>query len=232
MEVNVGIEITWHGHATFAVDFDGIKVVVDPFFAGNNPVTRKAVTDVAADYILQTHGHGDHIADTVALGKASGAQVICNFEIGQWLNAQGLENTWAMNTGGSYEFPFGRVKMTPALHSSGLPDGSYGGDPGGYLIFAKGGTLYFAGDTALFSDMALIGSAGIDVAVIPTGDNFTMGPDDALAALGYLRPKVVIPCHYNTFPPIVQDMEAWAERVERETDVRAVVLAVDSSCEV
>jgi len=121
--------------------------------------------------------------------------------------------------------------MTTALHSSGLPDGSYGGDPCGYLVFAEDATLYFAGDTALFSDMTLIGAAGIDVAVIPTGDNFTMGPDDALASLGYLRPKVVIPCHYNTFPPIAQDMHAWAERVERETPVKAVVLGVEESFE-
>lgn len=227
----MGIKLTWHGHATFSVNIDGIDVVVDPFFAGNCPTALKPVSEVAADFILQTHGHGDHIADTVALAKATGAQVISNFEIANWINGHGHENTWAMNTGGSYQFPFGRVKMTTALHSSGLPDGSYGGDPCGYLVIAEEATLYFAGDTALFSDMTLIGAAGIDVAVIPTGDNFTMGPDDALASLGYLRPKVVIPCHYNTFPPIAQDMNTWAERVERETPVKAVVLGVEESFE-
>ena len=227
----MGIKITWHGHATFSLEINGVDVVVDPFFAGNNPVADKSVSEVKADFVFQTHGHGDHIADTVALAKATGAQVISNFEIANWINAQGHENTWAMNTGGSYQFPFGRVKMTPALHSSGLPDGSYGGDPGGYLIFADGGTLYFSGDTALFSDMSIIGAAGIDLAVIPTGDNFTMGPDDALASLGYLNPKVVIPCHYNTWPPIAQDMYAWAERVNRETAIKAVVLEVGESFE-
>ena len=227
----MGIKLTWHGHATFSVNIDGIDVVVDPFFAGNCPTALKPVSEVSADFILQTHGHGDHIADTVALAKATGAQVISNFEIANWINGHGHDNTWAMNTGGSYKFPFGRVKMTTALHSSGLPDGSYGGDPCGYLVFAEEATLYFAGDTALFSDMMLIGAAGIDVAVIPTGDNFTMGPDDALASLGYLRPKVVIPCHYDTFPPIAQDMHAWAERVERETPVKAAVLGVEESFE-
>ncbi|MEJ2751247.1 MAG: metal-dependent hydrolase [Candidatus Promineifilaceae bacterium] len=227
----MGIKITWHGHATYSVEIDGVNIVVDPFFAGNNPSCVRPVDEVEADFILQTHAHGDHIGDTVELAKATGAQVISNFEIANWINKHGYENTWAMNTGGSYEFPFGRVKMTPALHSSGLPDGTYGGDPGGYLIFAKDATLYFAGDTALFSDMTLIGNAGIDVAVIPTGDNFTMGPDDAFASLSYLRPKVVIPCHYDTFPPIAQDMDTWAERVNVETDVRAVVLDVEESFE-
>ena len=227
----MGIKITWHGHGTFSLIIDGFNVVVDPFFAGNNPAATKPVSEVAVDFILQTHGHGDHIADTVALGKATGAQVISNFEIANWINAHGHDNTWAMNTGGSFQFPFGRVKMTPALHSSGLPDGTYGGDPGGYIIFAKEGTIYFAGDTALFSDMSLIGDAGLDVAVIPSGDNFTMGPDDALASLGYLRPKFVIPCHYNTFPPIEQDMQAWADRVRSGTDVEPVILGVEDSFE-
>jgi L-ascorbate metabolism protein UlaG (beta-lactamase superfamily) len=225
----MGIKITWHGHSTYSVEIDDINVVVDPFFEGKNPVCTTSVTEVPADFILQTHAHGDHIGDTVALAKATGAQVISNFEIANWINGHGHDNTWALNTGGGYEFPFGRVKMTPALHSSGLPDGTYGGDPGGYLVFAKDATLYFAGDTALFSDMELIGNAGIDVAIIPTGDNFTMGPDDAFLSLAYLRPKVVIPCHYNTFPPIVQDMHAWAERVNRETAFKAVVLEIEES---
>ena len=225
----MSISVKWHGHATFSLDVNGTQLVVDPFFAGNNPSAKTSADAVTADFILQTHGHGDHIADTVGLAKRTGATVIANFEICNWIGAQGHDKVHAMNTGGGYNFPFGRVKMTPALHSSGLPDGSYGGDPGGFLISAGGKTIYVAGDTALFSDMALIGRAGLDLAIVPVGDNFTMGPEDAVLALDYLKPKVVIPCHYNTWPPIAIDVVAWAERVKRETAVRPIVLDVDET---
>ncbi|VAW43637.1 FIG002379: metal-dependent hydrolase [hydrothermal vent metagenome] len=225
----MSISITWHGHATFSLNVNGTDIIVDPFFAGNNPVAKTTADAVSADFILQTHGHGDHIADTVGLAKRTGATVIGNFEICNWIAAQGHEKVHAMNTGGGYNFSFGRVKMTAALHSSGLPDGSYGGDPGGYLLTADGKTIYFAGDTALFSDMALIGRAGIDLAILPVGDNFTMGPEDAVFALGYLQPKVVIPCHYNTWPPIAIDVKAWAADVKKETAVTPIILNIDES---
>lgn len=225
----MSISVTWHGHGTFSLDVNGTKVVIDPFFAGNNPAAKTAAQDVEADFILVTHGHGDHVADLVSIAKRTGAMVIANFEICNWVAAQDHENTHALNTGGGYEFDFGYVSMTRALHSSGLPDGSYGGDPGGYVIAADGKTLYFAGDTALFSDMALIGQDAIDLAVLPIGDNFTMGPDDALLALEYLDPQVVIPCHYNTFPLIEQDAGSWAERVRADTDSEAVVLGIDET---
>ncbi len=225
------VSITWHGHATFSLDVNGAKVVVDPFFAGNNPAAKTAVADVAADFILQTHGHSDHIADTLPLARRTGAKIISNFEIMTWITGQGYENCHPMNTGGGYNFAFGRVKMTPALHSSGLPDGTYGGDPGGYLLTVDGKNIYLAGDTALFSDMALIGAAGLDLAVLPIGDNFTMGPEDALAALAYLKPKAVIPCHYNTWPLIAADAAAWAEKVRQETDAEPVVLDIDGTYE-
>ncbi|MBK8903003.1 MAG: metal-dependent hydrolase [Anaerolineaceae bacterium] len=223
----MSISVTWHGHATFSIVINGTHIVVDPFFAGNNPSAQTHVDAVAADFILQTHGHGDHIADTVGLARRTGATVIGNFEICNWIGAKGHEKVHAMNTGGGYNFPFGRVKMTPALHSSGLPDGSYGGDPGGYLVTADGRTLYIAGDTALFSDMSLIGRAGIDLAILPVGDNFTMGPEDSVLALDYLKPQMVIPCHYNTWPPITIDVNAWAESVRKETAVTPIVLNVD-----
>ena len=223
------ISITWHGHSTFSLDIDGTNVVIDPFFAGNNPAAKTNVSDVAADFILQTHGHGDHIADTVALGQRTGAQVIANFEIVTWLGQQGHDNGHGMNTGGGWDFPFGRVKMTHALHSSGLPDGSNGGNPGGFLLTTGGKNIYIAGDTALFSDMSFIGRVGLDLAVLPIGDNFTMGPDDAVLALDYLKPKVVIPCHYNTWPLIAVDVNAWATRVSTETSSQPIVLGVDES---
>ncbi len=221
------VSITWHGHATFSLDIAGTKIVVDPFFAGNNPAAKTAVADVAADYILQTHGHGDHIADTLTLAKRTGAQVICNFEIMNWISSHGHENCHAMNTGGGYNFPFGRVKMTPALHSSGLPDGTYGGDPGGYLLTVSGLRLYIAGDTALFSDMVMIGADGLDLAILPIGDNYTMGPDDSLLALEYLNPKVVVPCHYNTWPVIAVDAEDWANQVRANTSTKPIIPAID-----
>lgn len=224
------ISITWHGHGTFSMDINGTKVVVDPFFAGNNPAAKTSVDQVEADFILQTHGHSDHIADTMPLATRTGAMVISNFEICNWINAQGHDNCHALNIGGGYQFDFGYVKMTRALHSCGLPDGSYGGDPGGFLISADDKKVYLSGDTALFTDMSLIGrEEDLDLAIIPIGDNFTMGPDDALFALDYLRPKRVIPCHYNTWPLIEQDVEAWAERVRAETDCEAVVLDVDET---
>ncbi|MCA9974008.1 MAG: metal-dependent hydrolase, partial [Anaerolineales bacterium] len=198
-----------------------------PFFAPNNPMARKTAADVPADYILQTHGHGDHITDTVPLAQRTGALVIANFEIANWLNAQGVEKTHAQHLGGGFSHPFGHVKMTVALHGSGLPDGSYGGMPAGFLLTIQEKRIYIAGDTALFSDMALIGAGGLDLAILPVGDNYTMGPDDSLLALDYLKPKAVIPCHYNTWPYIEIDVAAWAERVRAETAVEPIVLGVE-----
>ncbi len=225
----MSIVLTFHGHATFSLNLNGTQIVVDPFFAGNNPQATRSVDDVAADVILQTHGHGDHIADTIPLAKRTGAKVIANFEIANWLGAKGIQNTHAQHLGGGFRHDFGYVKMTVALHGSGLPDGAYGGMPGGFVISAGGKNIYFAGDTALFSDMSLIGAVGVDLAVLPIGDNFTMGPDDALQAVKFIKPKVVVPCHYNTWPPIQQDANAWAKRVTAETDTQAIVMKVEES---
>lgn len=228
----MSVTITFHGHATFSLDVNGTKLVIDPFFAGNSPVAQKSVNEIESDYILLTHGHGDHIADAIPLAQRTGATVIANFEIVGWLAGKGVTNAHPQHIGGGYNHPFGRVKMTIAFHGSGLPDGSYGGNPGGFLLSVDGKNIYISGDTALYSDMALIGEAGIDVAILPIGDNFTMGPDDALRAVKYINPKVVIPCHYNTWPPIAQDAHAWAARVEAETSARVVVMAVEDSYQV
>lgn len=219
--------LTWLGHATLSLQIDDYRVVIDPFLAPANPAASREIDGLTADYILVTHGHGDHVASLVQLAKATGALVIANAEICRWVSKQGHERTHGMNTGGSYTFPFGRVKLTPALHSSGLPDGSYGGDPGGFLITAGDHKLYVAGDTALFSDMSLIGEAGLDAAVLPIGDNFTMGPKDALRALDFLKPMVAIPYHFGTWPVIAVDAAAWAKSVAANTTVKPVVLAVD-----
>lgn len=228
----MSLSLTWHGHATFSLNINGTHIVIDPFFAGNNPVAEVSVDAVAADYILITHGHGDHIADAIPLAQRTGATVIANFEIIGWLSGKGVANTHAQHIGGGFNHPFGRVKMTPALHGSGLPDGSYGGMPGGFLITVGGKNIYIAGDTALYSDMSLIGEHGIDLAVLPIGDNFTMGPDDALRAVKLLQPARVVPCHYGTWPVIDVDAEAWGERVAAETDAACVVMKVEQTIEI
>lgn len=218
------ISLTWHGHATFALDVSGTKILVDPFFSGN-PAATVSAEDVTADYILITHGHGDHVGDAVAIAKRTGALVISNFEICNWIGGHGHEKTHAQNTGGAYDHPFGRVKMTLAYHSSGLPDGSEGGIAAGFLLNLEDKTIYISGDTSLFSDMQLI-APNIDLATLPIGGNFTMGPDDALQAVKFIKPKVVIPCHYNTWPLIAADPNAWAARVSAETETKPVVLKV------
>ena len=215
---------TWFGHGTFGLETGGYKVVIDPYFT-DNPAASTTANDVEADFIVVSHGHGDHIADAIDIAKRTGAQVIANFEIVNWLESKGLENLHPQHIGGGYNHPFGYLKLTHALHGSGLPDGSYGGNPAGVLITTLAGQkIYFACDTGLFSSMRLIGEEGVDLAELPIGDNFTMGPDDALRAVKMIQPKHVIPAHYNTWPLIAQDPDAWAARVEAETDTQAHVL--------
>ncbi len=220
----MAVKLTWYGHATIGLEIDGYKVLVDPFFTGN-PAASTTADAVEADFIVVSHGHGDHVGDAIAIAKRTGAPIISNFEICNWFTQQGVEKTHPQHIGGGFHHPFGYLKLTLALHGSALPDGSYGGNPAGILITTKSGKkIYLAQDTGLFGDMQLIGDEGIDLAALPIGDNFTMGPDDALRAVKLLRPKHVIPIHYNTWELIAQDPHAWAKRVEAETDAQVHVL--------
>ncbi len=227
----MAIKLTWYGHAVFALEIGDTRILVDPFFTGNDlaPVSADAVE---ADYILITHGHGDHVGDAVAIAKRTGAQCISNFEICNWLQAQGVSNVHPQHIGGGFHHPFGYLKLTIAHHGSSMPDGSYGGNPCGLLLTAEGKKVYLAADTGLFESMRLIGEEGIDLAALPIGDNFTMGPDDALRAVKLIQPRVVIPIHYDTFEVIQQDPRAWAKRVQAETDTEPVVLEPGESYEV
>jgi L-ascorbate metabolism protein UlaG (beta-lactamase superfamily) len=221
----MAVTLTFYGHATLGLDVNGTKLIVDPFFSGNPQASCTADDIKAVDYLLITHAHGDHLGDVVDLAKRTGATCISNFEIHNWLTAQGLEKVHPQHLGGGFHHPFGYLKMTIAHHGSQLPDGGYGGNPGGFYLVAKTGErVYLAGDTGLFTEMQLIGEDGVDLAVLPIGDNFTMGPDDALKAVKFLRPKVVIPVHYNTWGFIEQDPQAWVERVKKEVGCDARVL--------
>lgn len=210
------------GQSGFHVQTGEHSLLIDPFLSGNT-LAQDQAEDFSPSYILLSHGHADHYGDTEALAKRSGATVVSSFEIAEYLGNKGF-TAHGMNPGGAYRFPFGRLKFTPAWHSNSLPDGSYGGMPMGLLLEAEGKRLYHAGDTALFGDMALIGRGGLDLALLPIGDNYTMGPEDAVEAIRLLKPKRVVPMHYNTFPLIEQDPGAFKAQAEAETDAEVVIL--------
>ena len=215
--------LTYYGHSAFLLQTAGHSVVIDPFLTGN-PQAPISAADVQADYIVITHGHGDHVGDAVEIAKRTHAMVISNHEISIWLKAQGVKRTHDMHIGGSHRFPFGTLKLTIAHPGSILPDGSCGGSPAGLLFQTDAGNIYHAGDTGLFGDMALIGEAGLKLAILPIGDNYTMGPADSLRAIRLLQPEIVMPCHVNTFPVIEQDVAAWSDQVRKSTSARPVVL--------
>ena len=214
--------LTWYGHACWGIETDNGSILIDPFLSGS-PVAPVTAEQVKADFILVSHGHSDHVGDAPAIAKRTGATVVCNFEISQYLQKLGCK-VHPMHIGGARDFPFGRIKLTIAHHGSALPDGSYGGNPAGFLITIGKKKIYDAADTGLFYDMKLIGDEKIDVALLPIGDNFTMGPDDALRAAKLIRPKMLIPMHYNTFDLIAQDPKAFATRVRRALPKTKVVV--------
>ena len=226
----MAIKITWYSHACFFIETGQSRLIIDPFVSGNPLATVKADA-IETDYILVSHGHGDHLGDTVDIAKRTGATTISNFEIQSWLMSQGIENAHPQHIGGGFNYPWGRVKLTIAHHGSALPDGSYGGNPCGFLLYIEDKKIYHACDTGLFYDMKLIGEEGIDLAILPIGDNFTMGPDDALRAVKLIEPKQVVPIHYDTFDVIKQDPQAWAERVQKETATNVTVMNPGDSIE-
>lgn len=206
-------KLTWHGHSCFTLETDdGTRVMFDPWL-NENPKAEIKTDDVdRLDYLLVSHGHFDHFADCIELAKKTGATVVSTFELVSFAQSKGAENGHGMNIGGGYQFPFGRVKLTPALHTgtvAGDDQGAFTTDCSGFLVTLNNGTrLYHAGDTALIVDMQLL-KGQVDIALLPIGDNFTMGPEDAARAVEFIEPRTVIPMHYNTFEVIEQDPEEF-----------------------
>ena len=213
------MKVSYHGHSVVQIFSNGKTILIDPFITGNS-LTDLKVEEVKPDVIILSHGHNDHVGDTVELAKKHNALVIANADLTTYLSWQGVK-THGMNIGGSYQFDFGKVKLTQAFHGSGYATENneiiYCGMPTGILFMNEGKTIYHAGDTGLFSDMKLIGEQHpIDLAFLPIGDNFTMGPEDAAYAVKLLQPKVVVPVHYNTFPPIKQDPYRFIEMLDKK----------------
>ena len=222
-------KLTYFSHAAWMIETNGTAILIDPFL-DDNPTSPVKSKDVKADYIIITHAHGDHIGDSIPIAKANDAMIITNFEIANWCGEQGV-TVHPLHIGGAHDFPFGKVKLTQAFHGSSFPDGSYGGMPAGVLITIEGKTVFHSGDTGLFSDMKLIGEMNpIDVAMIPIGDNFTMGLDDAVKAVEFLNPKKVIPMHYKTFDVIDVDPNEFVLRVKNQ-GIEALVLEYGGSIE-
>jgi L-ascorbate metabolism protein UlaG (beta-lactamase superfamily) len=209
------MKTTFYGQASFEIETGGKKLLFDPFISQNPMAKNIDINSLKPDYILISHGHGDHVADLLTIQKNSNAIVICIAEIAGWLGNQGVNNAHGMNIGGGYNFDFGRVKMVNAIHSSTLPDGSPGGNPAGFVIYAEGKTIYFAGDTALTYDMKLLADEKLDWAFLPIGDNYTMGADDAIKASAFINCKNIIGMHYDTFPVIKIDKQEVKEKFDK-----------------
>jgi L-ascorbate metabolism protein UlaG (beta-lactamase superfamily) len=203
------MKLTYYSHSCFEVDVCGKRILFDPYITGNDMAKNIKVAELRPDYILLSHGHFDHVGDTVEIAKATGATVVGGFEVTAWLEKKGVKSTHGMNPGGSWKFDFARVKFVEAVHSNSMPDGSYGGAPGGFVVESPEGTFYYSGDTALTPSMKLIGDAfKLDFGVLCIGDNFTMGVSDSIKASDLVGCSKVFGVHYDTFPPIKIDKQA------------------------
>jgi L-ascorbate metabolism protein UlaG (beta-lactamase superfamily) len=224
------MKIKYYGHSCFHLEIGNKSLLFDPFISPNELASSINVETLPCDYMLISHGHEDHIADADSIAKRTGALIVSNYEIVSWFQKNGHSNGHGMNIGGRCAFDFGSIKYVNAVHSSMLPDGSYGGNPGGFLIKAEGKTIYYAGDTALFSDMQLVAPHQPDIAFLPIGDNFTMGIEDAVSAAELINCSTIIGMHYDTFPPIKIDHEEAVEKF-RLAGKKLTLMNIGSSIE-
>lgn len=228
------MKLKFLGQSGFAIhtinsDQKELEILIDPFLTGN-PLTEAKAEDFSPDYIVLSHAHGDHYGDTEAIAKASGAKVISNFEIVNYVGTKGIEGH-PMNPGGAWNFDFGKLKFVQAIHTSSFPDGTYGGVAMGIILEIENKRIYHAGDTAYFSDMEYFGRQGLDLALLPIGDNFTMGIDDAIEAAKLLKADTVVPIHYNTFGFIEQDPQVFKTAIESQTSSKCIIVQPDESIE-
>jgi L-ascorbate metabolism protein UlaG (beta-lactamase superfamily) len=214
------MKITFYGHACFSIEIKEKHILFDPFISGNELASNIDIDSIQADYILLSHGHQDHVLDVPAIAKRTGAKIVSNFEIVSWYGGQGLTNSHPMNHGGSWTFDFGTVKYVNAIHSSVLPDGTYGGNPGGFVIESEEGNFYYSGDTALTYDMKLINdSHDLDFAILCLGDNFTMGYKDACTAADFVGVNRVVGMHFDTFGYIKVEHEEVEDYFARNSKI-------------
>jgi L-ascorbate metabolism protein UlaG (beta-lactamase superfamily) len=225
------MKFVYYGHSCFLIELTRTKILFDPFITPNELARNINIADIDADFILQSHGHADHIADCIPLAQSTNAKVVCSWEIHEWLFKKGVNNTHPMNTGGSWDFRDFKLKCTAAQHSSGLPDGSYGGNPMGFIVYTPEGNFYYSGDTALTLDMQLIPQwAKLNFAVLPIGDNFTMGYDDAVQAAKMIGCNNIIGVHYDTFGFIKIDHDK-ATKAFSESGKKLHLLKIGESIE-
>jgi L-ascorbate metabolism protein UlaG (beta-lactamase superfamily) len=230
--LSISMKLTYYGHSCFLVNIMGKNLLFDPYIRPNELAKHIDISSIPADYIFLSHGHDDHVADTVEIATRTGAAVVSNYEVVTWFQSKGVKKAHPMNPGGKWKFKFGSVKYVIATHSSSMPDGSYGGNPGGFVIETEEGNFYYSGDTGLTMDMQLIPltCGSLKTALLPIGDNFTMGADDAIIASDFIKCNRIIGLHYDTFGFIkINQEEAVAKFNEKGKEL--ILLSIGSSIE-